>query len=127
MYIAFNNIGLILIGDWDKTTPSFSLFFQFQGLVNDKGLQYADISEADDFVSICWMFRNVLLPFLMIFNGLALFYFYYVIITFRSVGCCKFMIVAIMFIQWILFTSLSALYYWTFHVFWTKYLKDNRE
>eukprot|EP01084_Bolivina_argentea_P276190 471232_1 len=43
MYIAFNNTGLILIGDWDKMTQSFSLFFQFQGLVNDKGLDYDSV------------------------------------------------------------------------------------
>ena len=63
MFIAFHNSGMILIADWNQNTTSFSLFFQFQGLINDKGKggEYGDISEADNLVMICWMYWYILL------------------------------------------------------------------
>lgn len=127
MFITFHNVGMILIADWDQNTTTFSLFFQFQGLINDKGLKYQDISQADSFMTVCWLYYYILLPFILIFNFLVLFYFYYVIITFGSIGCCKFMIITLMFIEWLLFTVINGLYYYTFYTFWNNYLKDNRE
>ena len=127
IYIAFENVGLILIGDWDQNTIGFSLFFQFQGLLNDKGIPYGDIAAADHFVNVCWLFRNVMLPFLVGFNGLLLLYCYFVVVTFRSSKICKFMLVMMTVLQWLAFTACIGLYYWTFNGFWKDYLRDNRE
>ena len=129
MFITFHNSGMILIANWDQDTTAFSLFFQFQGFINDKGKgsEYGDISEADDFVMICWIYWYILLPFILIFNFFILFYFYWVIIKFKSIGCCKIIIITLMCIQWLLFLIINALYYYLFSVFWNDYLKDNRE
>merc|ERR1719474_361314 len=127
MYVAFQNTGLILIGDWDQNTIGFSLFFQFQGLVNDKGIPYDNLAAADDFVRVCTLCRDVILPFLMAFNGLVLLYCYGVVVTFRPFKLCKWILVMLLMAQWLAFTAGFGLYYWTFYGFWDEYLKDNME
>merc|ERR1719411_2208718 len=63
----------------------------------------------------------------MAFNVLELFYFYFVIVTFRSFGFCKFCMIVIMLMEWLVLTGCTGLYYYTFHLFWNDYLRDNRE
>lgn len=125
LMIAFHEVGFILIANNNNNNnTTFSLFFQFRGLINDKGINYNNISQADNFVMICWIYWHLLLPFVFIFNFMTLFYLYWVIIKFKSIAVCKFFIILLMFIELLLFIIINGLYYYLFYVFWNDYLKD---
>merc|ERR1712129_282913 len=96
------------------------------GFRNDNGIQFEDIAEANEFVFICWIFYHIL-PFVMLFNAMALVYFYYVIVTFHSFKFCKCCLILMMIVEWLAVAGLTALYYLSFDLFWNEYLKENRE
>merc|ERR1712129_161111 len=96
------------------------------GFRNDNGIQFEDIAEANEFVFICWIFYHIL-PFVMLFNAMALVYFYYVIVTFHSFKFCKWCLILMMVVEWLAVAGLTALYYLSFDLFWNEYLKENRE
>jgi len=149
MLCSFRQCGLISLVFYNKTLSTGTnavMFFQFQGLDNSHGVasnSYLDAAE-DIFGPNAVSFSTVspqeevqsnangfelaanalLVCVLFVFVTNLVFvlpYIWFVIIKYKSIGCCKFVIVLSTFMLWMVYSVSLILYYYEFHAFFHNY------
>lgn len=150
-------ISIVFYNNTDSSDTNAVMFFQFQGLVNNHGIaqnscadqsscsRISSTSDNDNIFSTITpvvdnlneksqgfktitTFWDYWICCILIINLFVFIpYIWFVILRYSSLGCCKFMIVLITFIEWLVYTILFILYYYEYYAFFHNFAKGQLE